>query len=467
MTNSATAATPDAATATPVVSGNLLLDFYDWLPRAIASIVPDGAPVRRAEAFSPGFLLPELDDGVRELFAPATASWWEIGSYRGHRLVLLDLTANPATNTTKTFPSLLIVARAVEHIRRTGEPVMIFSPTSANKGVALRDAVLRAITAGLATSRQLRMVVLAPASCRHKLRASRLSGDPELRARNPVLEYEGDDPEGVKALGQEFVTSYAAEARRALGVNLWYSLELRNYLIADTARAFFEQRVDPIDAAGRPRLHAHAVSSAFGLLGYHQGRTVLDEAALARPDSRPASLLVQHLGAPDMVLNLLHGDFDPSHAPVYALDPQTGLYRQDADPHFPRVTYHPGEVLDPTFYTHRPATSPAMNDLIRRFGGDGIVVSLAECVARYPYLRERLAAGPRPLPADFRTLREWSLVMALTGTLEAIDRGLVEAGRDVVVHGSGSYGDADYLPLEASALTPVRTAADIAAALLT
>jgi hypothetical protein len=467
MTNSATAATPDAATATPVVSGNLLLDFYDWLPRAIASCVPDVAPVRRVEAFSPGFLLPELDDDVRRFLEAATASWWEVGSYRGHRLVLLDLTANPGTHTTKTFASRLIVARAVEYVRRAGEPVMIFSPTSANKGVALRDAVLRAITAGLATPQQLRVAILAPTSCRHKLRASRLSGDPELRALNPVLEYGGAEPEGVKALGQEFVTSYAADLRRALGVNLWYSLELRNYLIADTTRAFFEQRVDPIDAAGRPRLHAHAVSSAFGLLGYHQGRAVLEEAGLARPASRPASLLVQHLGAPDMVLSLLHGDFDPSHAPVYALDPETGLYRQDADPRFPQVTYDPGEVLDPTFYTHRPATSPAMNDLIRRFGGDGIVVSLAQCVARYPYLRGRLAEGPRPLPADLRTLREWSLVMALTGTLEAIDRGLVEPGRDVVVHGSGSYGAADYVPLEASALTPVRTAADVAAALLT
>jgi hypothetical protein len=478
MTNSATtetassepgAARPASVEARPLAgaaTGNLLLDFYDWLPRAIASYVEDVAPVTDPGAFSPGFLLPDPDDGVREMLGVATASWRELGDYRGHRVVLLDLTRNPGTHTTKTFASLLIVARAVEYVRRSGEAVMIFSPTSANKGVALRDAVLRAITAGLVSPEQLRVAALAPRSCRQKLRASRLSDDPDLRALNPQLEYVGDDPEAVKALGRDFVERHATALRRDSGLNLWYSLELRNYLIADTARAFFEQRVDPIEEAGRPRLHAHAVSSAFGLLGYHQGRSVLEQAGLASPECRPASLLVQHLGAPDMVLNLVHGDFDRSRAPTYALDPVTGLYRQDADQRFPRVTYDPDEILDGTFYSHRPVTSPAMNELIRRFGGDGIVVSLAECVERYPYLRGWLEEGLRPLPADFRTLREWSLVMALTGALNAIDRGLVEAGRDVVVHGSGSYGAADYVPLEAASLTQVETTDDLAAALL-
>lgn len=477
MTNSATTSTagPRPAVATPAPAGagpradaasaNLLLDFYDLLPRAISSCVEDVSPVTDPATFSPGFLLPEPDDALREMLAVATAKWHELGSYRGHRMVLLDLTGNPGTHTTKTFPSLLIVARAIEYVRRSGEPVLIFSPTSANKGVALRDAVLRAITAGLVTPEQLRVATLAPRSCRHKLRASRLSDDPELRALNPQLEYVGDDPEGVKALGRDFATAYGA-ALRERGVNLWYSLELRNYLIADTARAFFEQRVDPIEEAGRPRLHAHAVSSAFGLLGYHQGRSVLEAAGLASQRHRPASLLVQHLGAPDMVLSLANGDFDRSLAPGYQLDPGTGLYCQEADPRFPLVTYDPDEVLDPTFYTHRPVTSPSMNELIRRFGGDGIVISLAECVQRYPYLRGWLEGGPRPLPADFRALREWSLVMALTGALNAIDRGLVEDGRDVVVHGSGSYGAADYVPLEAAALEQVRTVEDVAGALL-
>jgi len=45
---------------------------------------------------------------------------------------MLDLAREPGT-TPRDFASLLIVARAVQYIRRTGEPIMIFSPTSANK----------------------------------------------------------------------------------------------------------------------------------------------------------------------------------------------------------------------------------------------------------------------------------------------------------------------------------------------
>ncbi|MBB5958246.1 hypothetical protein FHS29_004854 [Saccharothrix tamanrassetensis] len=458
---------PNSATTAPAPSGtaNLLADFYDLLPRAIERCVPDlGPAVADPAAFSPGYALPELDGGVREFLSVATARWQPFGEYGGHRLTLLDLTGNPGTGTTKTFASLLIVARAVEYIRRTGEPIVIFSPTSANKGVALRDAVLRAVDAGLVEPEQLRVVVLAPESCRQKLRAGRLSDDDHLRALNPVLLYGGPNAEGVKPLGREFVDRHAAALRRD-GVNLWFTLQLGNYLTADVARAFFEQRVDPTDADGAaPRLHAHAVSSAFGLLGYHQGRAVLEDLGLADRATRPASLLVQHLGTPDMVVNLRHGDFDQARRPDYRFDATTGLYRQSADVRFPEVTYDPHEVLDPTFYTHHPATSPAMNDLIATFGGDGVVVSLAECVARYPALRALLGDGAGGLPADLRTLREWSLVMALTGVCNAIDRGLVEEGRDVVVHGSGCYSTADYEVLGAEALTPVRTVEDIARA---
>ncbi|MFL6139727.1 MAG: DUF6002 family protein [Frankiaceae bacterium] len=452
--------------AEPVASANLLVDHYDLLTHAIERCVPEREPVvDDPAAFSPGFALPELTPAVCEFLAAATASWQPLGHYGGHRVTMLDLTANPGTQTTKTFASLLIVARAVEYIRRTGEPVMICSPTSANKGVALRDAVLRAIDAGLVTPEQLRIVVLAPRSCLLKLRASRLSTDERLRALNPLLLYRGPQAEDVKPIGRQFADRYAATLRREHGLNLWYSLELRNYLVADTARAFLEHRVDPTDAPGAaPRLHAHAVSSAFGLLGYHQGRAVLEQLGMASRDSRPASLLVQHLGTPDMVINLRHGDFDRGHRPGYLLDPATGLHRQSADPRFPQVTYEPDEVLDPTFYTRCPATSPAMNELIATHGGDGIVVSLAECVDRYPALRALLAGTGRPLPADPRTLREWSLVMALTGACNAIDRGLVEDGRDVVVHGSGSYSTADYEPLEPSATVPVDTVEDVARA---
>ena len=453
LTIQAPARTSDAVLA------NLLVDFYGLMPGAIAECVPDTAPIKDSGVFSPGFALPELDERVLAFFAAATAGWQRLGAYGGHRLSLLDLTGNPGTRTTKTIASLLIVARAVEYIRRTGEPIVIFSPTSANKGTALRDAVLRAINAGLVAPEQLRVIILAPRSCELKLWSSRLSTDATLRGLNPLLLYTGDEPEQVKALGREFVDEHSA----GLDANLWFSLELRNYLVADTARAFFEQRTDPTDAPdAAPRLHAHAVSSAFGLLGYHKGRAVLEARGEADVRTRPASLLVQHLATPDMVINLRHGDFDPAHVPPYELD--GGVFVQSSDPRFPEVTYALDEVLDPTFYTRAPATSPAMNELIGRYGGDGVVVSLAECVRRYPQVRALLAGTGCALPADLRTLREWSVVMAMTGVLNAIDRGLLGAGWDVVVHGSGCYGTADYRPMEPSAMTPVATVADIAEA---
>jgi hypothetical protein len=449
--------------ATGVIAANLITDFADRQAAAIAAVVADPAPVLDPAAFSPGFRLPDLDNAMNEFYAAATAGWQEIGTYEGHRLVLLDLTRNPGTHTTKTYASLLIVARAVEYIRSTGQPIVIFSPTSANKGTALRDAVLRAIDTGLAGPEQLRVVTLAPAGCLPKLRASRLSTDPQLRALNPLLLYPGDEAEQVKPLGRAFATQYGPELVRRTGANLWYSLDLANYLVADTARAFFEHEDDPSAA---PRVHAHAVSSAFGLLGYHRGRQVLEDAGDASPATRPASLLVQHLGTPDMVLHLRHHDFDRARVPAYTKDTGSGLYRQDADPRFPATTYDPAEVLDPTFYTHRPATSPAMDEIIEAYGGDGIVVSLHECLQLYPWVRERVDQADRPLPADPRTVREWSVVMALTGVCTAIDRGLVPAGRDIVVHGSGWYATSDYTPPRPDHAVLVSTVEDIASAVL-
>jgi hypothetical protein len=446
-------------------SRNLILDYYDRLPAVIERSGVDPHPVAAPDAFSPGFRLPELDEGVRRFFAPATAGWHDLAEHASSRLLLLDLTRNPGTGTTKTLASLLIVARAVEHVRRTGEPVLILTPTSANKGIALRDAVLRAQEAGLAAPDQLRVATLSPRACRDKLRASRLSEDPELRRLNPVLLHDGPDPEAVKALARAVVRDHGRALRSRTGANVWFSLELANYMVADAARAFLEHDVAPT-GRGRPRLHAHAVSSAYGLLGYNLGRDVLEGAGECCPEDRPGFLLVQHLGAPDMVLCLHHGDFGREHVPEYAYDPRTGLYAQARDPRFPATTFDPEEVLDPTFYTHRPATAPAMNALIERHGGGGIVVSLAECLAGYPRLRHWLRATERPLPADPRTLREWSLVMALTGVANALDRGLVPPGGEIVVHGSGCYTTADYEALDGAALTPVATADDIVAALV-
>jgi hypothetical protein len=456
----------EAVSTAATKTGNLLVDFYDRLPAALAHSTAEIEPQPDPSAFRPGFALPELDTDIAEFLAAATARWQDIATYQGHRVILLDLTGNPGTHTTKTFASLLIVARAVEYIRRTGERIMIFSPTSGNKGIALRDAVLRAYRSRLVAPAQLQIAMLAPAGCLPKLRSTPMSQDAELRARNPLLAYTGDQPEDVKRLGKAFMQSRAADIKRRTGTNVWFSLELRNYLMADTTRAFFEHAVDPIEPGSAPRLHAHAVSSAFGLLGYHLGRSILEAGGEADVATRPASLLVQHLGTPDMVLNLHTGSFDRAGLPDYTPD-GTGLFRQSSDPRFPFATLDPNEVLDPTFYTRLPATSPSMNEIIRRHGGDGIVVSLYECIERYAAVRAALADTPRPLPADFRTVREWSVVMALAGVFNAIDRGLIEPDRDIVVHGSGWYTTADYTPLPANEVTPVRTVEDIEAAVLT
>ncbi|MDZ5442296.1 DUF6002 family protein [Micromonospora sp. 4G57] len=448
----------------PVVNArNLIVDYYDLIPAAAArcGAAPGGGA--GTPGFAPGFDLPALTDDIREFFAAATATWRPLGEYQGHPIQLMDLTGNPGTHTTKTFASMLIVARAVEHIRRTGESICIFTPTSANKGIALRDAVGRALAAGLVKPDHLSVVVLAPASTRHKFRSDRLAGDPALRRLSPLLRFTGGAAEGVKALGRAFVDGYAAEAYDKHGLNLWYSLDLRNYLVADAARAAFEADASPTSSAG-PRWHAHAVSSAYGLLGYNLGRDVLEATGRAEPADRPGFLLVQHLGTPDMVLNLRHGSFSRSHLPRYQRDQAGGGWTQREDPHFPEVTDDPDEILDPTFYTHEPVTSPAMNDLIRRFGGDGIVVSRRECVRRYPMLRDWFAAGSRPLPEDPAQLREWSIVMALTGVLGAIDRGIVPAGHEIVLHGSGCYTSADYVTAEPDA--EVSTVDEVAAAVL-
>ena len=439
---------------------NLIVDYYDVIAAAAQLCGASAAGEPGTAQFAPGFALPSLDEEMLRFFAAATAVWRELGEHSGHRMHMLDLTQNPGTRTTKTFASMVIVARAVEFIRATGESVCLFTPTSANKGIALRDAVARAIAEGLVTPEQLSIVVLAPSSTRAKFRKDALAADPLLRKLNPLLSLDSAQPEAVKALGRAFVDTYAKQARDRHGVNLWFSLALNNYLVADAARAAFEADVSPPAA---PRWHAHSVSSAYGLLGYNLGREVLEGSGVADVSTRPGFLLVQHLGTPDMVLSLRHGGFSREYLPAYRLDEATGVWTQNVDAHFPASTDDPAEVLDPTFYTHSPVTSPAMNDLIGRFGGDGIVVSRRECLQRYPLLRELFAATSVALPDDPSQLREWSLVMALTGVLNAIDRGLVPDGKEIVVHGSGSYTAQDYAPLAPDA--EVINVQDIASAI--
>ncbi|GAA0495236.1 DUF6002 family protein [Streptomyces olivaceiscleroticus] len=451
----------DVLSATTAVhTGNLITDFYDDIRELATASWHE--PVRDDPArFGVGGALPDLTPAVRRYFAAAEVSWHELGSYRDHRLMLLNLARNPGTNTTKTFASLLIVARAVEFVRQTGEPVVIFSPTSANKGTALRDAVARAVSCGLVAPEQLRVVVLAPAANAHKLRADALSADSRLAELNPLLTYADPVAENVKTLGRRFVDEYAATLHQRYGGHLWYSLDLNNYLIADVGRALFEHAVAPVDKADRHRTHAHAVSSAFGLLGYHAGRDMLERSGQSDPMRRPYSLLVQHLGTPDMVLHVQHGDFDRTRIPQYRLDLGTGEHQQGSDPHFPLRTSHPGEVLDPTFYTRRPATADRMTDIIKRHGGDGIVVSGLECRRRYAQLAPLLTDAGFRVPEDPAAVREWSLMMAFTGVLNGIDRGLVHPTHDMVVHGSGWYTDDDMEPLTGRGVTQVSSAEDI------
>ncbi|MGW5052683.1 DUF6002 family protein [Actinokineospora sp. NPDC004072] len=435
-----------------LVVANALARYDQEIRAALAelAVADDGAE------FGPGYGLPPPGPALAAFSAASDLGFARLGDYRGKRLTLLDLTRNPRTRTTKTCASLVIVARAVEHIRRTGGRLMIVSPSSGNKATALRDAVLRAYEAGLASADELRILVIVPSTAGPKLWASRLDGDPGLRARNPVVTYDGAQPGDVKALARSLVTDYGPVARDRHGADLWYTLAIDNYKVADVVRAFAEQEFLP-PAAGR--LHVHAVSSGFGLLGHNLGATRLAAAGHGEPTAR--YFLVQHLDTPDMVLSLHFGSTSRDHLPPYRFDSATGLYRQDSDPRFPTTTYDPREVLDPTFYTRDPVTSAEMNALIRARGGGGIVVSLHECLQRYPRLRALLAPAGIALPADPRDLREWSLVMALTGITNAIDRGLV-AEDDILVHGSGSYQRAEFEPIPAAHLTPVTGLAEVA-----
>ncbi|MGK5543709.1 DUF6002 family protein [Streptomyces sp. URMC 127] len=434
-----------------VVQDHAIAAYYERVQEALDHL----AAGRRhpPEGFSPGPRLPPLTDRLRAFLSVSGLAATDLGAHHGTRLLLLDLMRNPGTRTTKTMASLVIVARAVHHVHETGEPLMLLTPSSANKATALRDAVERALAHGLVTADQLAVTCVVPEDSAAKVWRTALAGDPGLRRRNPVLVHAGSGA-AVKALAREGAARYAAEAERLTGVRVWHTLGLDNYRAADTVRACFEDAHLP-RAAGSTRWHAHAVSSAFGLLGHHLGTTLLGERA-----GRPCGyLLIQHLATPDMVLDLHHAT-----VPGYRRDASTGLFTQDADPRFPAVTHDPAEVLDPTFYTSSPATAPAMSELIRSHGGDGLVVSRHECLARYDEVRAVVAPAGIDLPADPGRLREWSLVMVVTGTLLAAERGLVKAD-EVVVHASGSYTCDDYNPLPPAAQQPVAGAGDVAGAL--
>ncbi|WP_274561304.1 DUF6002 family protein [Streptomyces spiramyceticus] len=441
--------TTSVADAT-IASVNVLGDHGEQLRQALtatAGLRPPGA------GFEPAFALPEPTDRLAEFFAVTDLRFAGLGTVGDTRLVLLDLMGNPGTRTVKTLASHVIVARAVRHIDSTGEAVMILTPSSANKATALRDAVLRAYRTGLATPGQLRIVTVVPDAARPKLWQSDLDDDPYLAARNPMCVLDREHPEHVKTVAVQAMEGHERLFNR-YGFRLWHTLDLDNYRCADAVRAFAEDAALPLER-GAVRVHAHAVSSAFGLLGHHFGTTLLPE----RP-APPQYFLVQHLATPDMVQSL-YG----TPPPEYRADAATGLYHQDEDPRYPYTTFSPAEELETTFYTRTPTTSRAMNEIIRANGGGGVVVSLHECLTRYGEIRALLARGGTRLPADPRALREWSLAMVTAGVLNGIDRGLIRAD-EVVVHASGSYGEGDFAPLPERSVRDVGGAEDVRRAVL-
>lgn len=426
----------------PFFVENALSRYYSYVEQALAK-----AETKRVKAkdphFSPGFSIPIMTEPLRKLFGASNLAMGHMGTYRGRTLWLLDLMQNPETRTTKTFGSLVIVARAIRYIRETDERVMIMTPSAANKATALRDAALRAIDLGLVTSRQLQTAVVVPTSAAPKLWSSRLASEGDLSRRNPVLMYPGQEREAVKPMTRQFIDSHEASLLKKFGVRLWQSLHVDNYVVADVVRASFE-----LEALGKGseanRLHVHTVSSAYGLLGHYLGRSLLKDSP--NLGAKPRYLMVQHLETPDVVLDIHFGRVDKSDMPEYKYDTSVGVYQQNDNPYFPTVTLDPSERLEPTFYTRQPPTLQAIRELISSTGGTGLVVSLHECLSRYAEVRALIAAaGMNRLPADPRKIREWALVMATVGVLNAIDRGLVDE-EEIVIHGSGCYSEDEFEP---------------------
>ncbi|MFG3255670.1 DUF6002 family protein [Streptomyces sp. NPDC048172] len=400
------------------------------------------------EAF-PGGGLPPLDDALRDYLSAAEAAVLPLPDYHGTRLRLLDLCRNPAAPTAKSLGALVTVARAVAHLRATagtGESVTLLAPSSGNGATALRDAVLRAHRHGLADPGRLRVVSLVPARSRTKVWDSELGALPGPRRRNPAVVCHGSDPEGVRGLAHAYHREYAGKLRQEYGSALWLVPGLAGDRAAGAVRALLERDLMAAPPPGG-RVHAQAVDGAAGLLGHHDGTLLLPGVPGAHPP--PRYHLVQHLNAPDLVLHLCFGSFSRAPMPAYAYDAARRLHLQSADPRFPYAAHSPDEVLEPTFFTRAPATAGEVTALVRGSGGSGSVVSAYECLARYPTVRSLLRAAGVELPEAPGRLREWSLVMALTGVLCAVDRGVLRAGGDteVLVHHTGGWTAHDGAPL--------------------
>jgi hypothetical protein len=428
-----------------LVVKNSLARYYEKLQEVAARFDDESLPIP-VGTFRPRFALPALSSEIVEYLSASDISFAELGEYRGVSLHIMNLMGNPETQTTKTFASLLMVLRAVSHIQRTGERVLLVTPSSANKATALRNAVQRAIQAGLVTDSQLRIAVVVPKGAVLKLRLSPLDADADSRRRNPVVVFDGVESSGVKDISREAVECLLANVETPLGFQIWYTLDVNNYLLADSVRAFAE--ADAYGSQGASRVHAHAVSSAYGLLGHNLGWNHLSEISKSGVP-RPEYLLVQQLATPDMVLGISSSKGRKSEIPNYAYNEDRSRFEQDSDVHFPAYTTTLDDEIDPTFYTHNPPTLPRMIKVLGEHGGDGIVVSSDECRDRYADIAGYLTKACISLPADRGAIRENSLVMGFTGALNAIERDIVRPS-ELLLHGSGHYTrtDFDRFPVE-------------------
>jgi hypothetical protein len=401
--------------------------------------------------FEPDRQLPELSEDFASFFSVAQMHWSNLGKYKERHLKLLNLMSDPSTQTTKTFASLLMVGRAIEHIRLTGENIKILITTSGNKGIALRSAVERAITLGMVNKKQLSVVMLTTADSATKMRKSFLSENEGLWKLNPIILYTGKSSAHLKQFGRDFQEKYSDLLLAEHNTRLWYALDLNNYRVADSSRAFYEYEnllQDRSRTEFSVRLHVHAVSSGFGFIGYQLGRNVLVKEGILSWEDNPGYLLVQHLHTPDLVLQTYFNSFDRQNIPKYDYDESTGLYIQHQHAHFPEQTFDPSENLDPTFYTIAPPTAGEIANMIERFGGGGIVVSLYECLEKYSIVRSLLRGANIDMLPDPRKVAEWSTVMAITGAINAIDREIIPEQADLVIHATGYYAyGVDYAPI--------------------
>jgi hypothetical protein len=421
-----------------------LVDYYD----AAAGILqgPGGGDCQNWE---PRGLPPTPPEDIRDYLAVAEMRW--LPAHRGAPFAaVLDLRSDSETQTTKLFPSLLMVARAVNHIRTTGEAITIVTPSSANKASALRHAVELAFESGLVDSAGLRIISVVPRIALPKFRSSGLVADEALRTAHPLFVYDSEDPADVKLLVRDAMAAYEREGGGRRVRRVWQTLKLDNYAAADAVRADFENDVAPPSA---DRIHAHAVSSAYGLIGYGRRRARLAHGGVMT--RKAGYLLIQHMFTSDMV-RALTGE----GVPVYENRGGAG-HTQDTSPHWPSVVDDVSENMEATFYTKNPPTAAEMRTLANDHFGTGIVVSRRECLDGYDSARDDLGRMGIGLPLDPGDLREWAAVMGWTGCERAVRRGLLPPDDEVVLHCSGSYAATDYTPLADGDWMPVEDARPI------